>query len=129
MATDYISRSEFDGTMQERYCFNCERKGNHPIFGVACKACWVRDMLDEVEQFQSADVRPVVHATWRDDADKIDKRFNKHDYFCPVCNTRADAFVAGSEDWYCYFAPNFCPNCGADMRKVVEIDQVKEADT
>lgn len=70
MATDYISRREFDRTMQERYCFNCERKGNHPIFGVACKACWVMDMLDEVEQFQSADVVEVVRCKdciyWRD---------------------------------------------------------------
>lgn len=73
--------------------------------------------VSAIEQISAADVRPVVHATWRDDADKIDKRFNKHDYFCPVCNTRADAFVAGSEDWYCYFAPNFCPHCGADMRE------------
>lgn len=25
-----------------------------------------------------------------------------------------------------WISVNFCPNCGADMRKVVEIDQVKE---
>ena len=72
--------------------------------------------LPKKKDIEPADVRPVIHATWRDYADKVDKRFNKHDYFCPVCNTRADAFVAGTEDWYCYFAPNFCPNCGADMR-------------
>ena len=60
MPNDYISRSKFDLAMQERYCFNCKRKGNHPIFGVACKACWVMDMLDEIEDFPHDDVVEVV---------------------------------------------------------------------
>ena len=111
MATDYISRSEFDRTMQERYCFNCERKGNHPIFGVACKACWVMDMLDEVEQFQSADVRPVVRAFWVGEHDGVG--------ICSNCN-RLDHIDP---------LATHCRYCGANLRKVVEIDQVKEDDT
>lgn len=102
MATEYISREAAIEAIMEH-------TGMTPIAKLTAETTICR--------VPAADVQPVVHATWRDDADKIDKRFNKHDYFCPVCNTRADAFVAGSEDWYCYFAPNFCPNCGADMRE------------
>lgn len=116
MATDFISRSEFDRTMQERYCFNCERKGNHPIFGVACKACWVLDMLDEVEQFQSSDVRPAVRGKWIVDS------IASNIFTCSVCGQDAPVEPTGGTE----YKSNFCPNCGADLRKAVEIDQVKE---
>lgn len=100
MATDFISRSEFERKMQERYCFNCERKGNHPIFGVACKACWVLDMLDEVEQFQSADARPVVRGKWEHINNRCDG------YAWQICS---ECCEKGKSTW------NFCRNCGAKM--------------
>lgn len=107
MATDFISRSEFERKMQERYCFNCERKGNHPIFGVACKACWVLDMLDEVEQFQSADVVEVVRGRWIEVSRPTQ---NKKAAICE-CSVCGDAIWVydGQREW------KYCPNCGAKM--------------
>ena len=64
---------------------------------------------DAVEKIPSADVQPVVHGEWVDGgvdgvgACGIEYRYNK----CSVCG-------------YEYSFPmkyNFCPNCGADMRK------------
>lgn len=118
MVNDYISRSEFGRTMQERYCFNCERKGNNHIFGVACKACRVLDMLDEVEQFQSADVRQVVRGKWIVDS------IASNIFSCSVCGQDAPVEPTGGTE----YKSNFCPNCGADMRKVAESEQVKECE-
>ena len=55
------------------------------------------------------------HGKWRDDADKIDKRFHRHDFFCEKCNTRADYFIGGDGNWWSSYAPNYCPSCGATM--------------
>ena len=105
----YIDRSNFDRTMQERYCFNCERKGNYPIFGVACKTCWVMNMLEEIELFPAADAVEARHGKWHD-----------------VYQMSSDCIVAtcsscGNSHAYCVNGLlNFCPNCGADMREVQE---------
>ena len=63
-------------------------------------------------------ITPVTkeHGEWVDMADSIDQTFHRHDYFCPKCNCKATDFIGGTEDWWCYRKPNFCPYCGADMR-------------
>ena len=35
---------------------------------------------------------------------------------CPFCGEDWDKYVYGDEVWYTGEVPNFCPNCGADMR-------------
>ena len=36
---------------------------------------------------------------------------------CSVCNKDVDDYISGSENWWLNSLPNFCPNCGADMRE------------
>ena len=56
---EYIDRDAFKKSVEERYCKPCKaEKKDHN--GCWCRACWVDDMLDEVECFQPADVAPVV---------------------------------------------------------------------
>ena len=71
-----------------------------------------------VKAIPAADVEEVRHGEWRDDADEIDKRFHRHDFFCKKCNTRADYFIGGEGNWWSSYAPNYCPNCGAKMTEV-----------
>lgn len=56
---EYISREAFKKSAEERYCKPCKAEGKDHN-GCWCRACWVDDMLDEVECFQPSDVAPVV---------------------------------------------------------------------
>lgn len=56
---EYIDREAFKKSVEERYCKPCKAEGKDHN-GCWCRACWVDDMLDEVECFQPADVAPVV---------------------------------------------------------------------
>ena len=56
---------------------------------------------------------------WIDEADKYDASFGIHNYKCSNCNSYADKYIGGHE-WYTADKPNFCPSCGADMRKGVD---------
>lgn len=67
---EYIDKEAFKKSVEERYCKPCKaEKKDHN--GCWCRACWVDDMLDEVECFQLADVAPVVRCkdckhSWED---------------------------------------------------------------
>ena len=111
---DYISREAFLAEKRKQYCSDCDRrkgmkKGKlvfcYEIGEAPCRACAVDDLLNDVEDFSAADVRPVVRG------------FNKlKDYpslfECSVCGWECDDTVPGDTETY-----NFCPNCGADMRE------------
>ena len=56
---EFINREAFKKSVEERYCKPCKAEGKDHN-GCWCRACWVDDMLDEVECFQPADVAPVV---------------------------------------------------------------------
>lgn len=56
---EYIEREAFKKSVEERYCKPCKAEGKDHN-GCWCRACWVDDMLDEVDCFQPADVAPVV---------------------------------------------------------------------
>ena len=61
---EYVDREAFKKSVEERYCKPCKaEKKDHN--GCWCRACWVDDMLDEVECFQPSDVAPVVHVRIR----------------------------------------------------------------
>lgn len=87
---------------------------------------------EKLKQIPTADVVEVRHGEW--EQDEQDK------WRCSVCqagNHYAYAWDVKTRD-YTKLQDNYCPNCGcatlfapvrkrgADMRKVVEIDQVKE---
>ena len=56
---EYIDKEAFNKSVEERYCKPCKAEKNDRN-GCLCRACWVDDMLDEVECFQPSDVAPVV---------------------------------------------------------------------
>lgn len=98
---EYIDKEAFKKSVEERYCKSCKADGKDHN-GCWCRACWVDDMLDEVECFQPADVAPVVHGRWE-----------LGNPICPVCGE--DKFKDLDADIWCDWLPPFCPNCGAKM--------------
>lgn len=56
---EYIDRGTFKESVEGRYCKPCKAEGKD-YNGCRCRACWVDDMIDEVDCFQPADVAPVV---------------------------------------------------------------------
>ncbi len=56
---EYIDKEAFKKSAEERYCKPCKAEGKDHN-GCWCRACWVDDMLDEVECSQPSDVAPVV---------------------------------------------------------------------
>ena len=106
---EYIERDAFVEQKRKQYCEDCSRRKGmkngkyktlYEIGEAPCRACEIDDMLNDVEDFPAADVQPVVHAVWI----PVDEKEDAFD--CSEC----DAMVSKR----C----NFCPGCGADMRKV-----------
>ena len=100
---EFINREAFKKSVEERYCKPCKAEGKDHN-GCWCRACWVDDMLDEVECFQPADVAPVVHGRW----------IYKGEYaVCTECGGRSGTQYDGVEP--IPLMTQFCPNCGAKM--------------
>lgn len=110
---EYIDRDAFIKDKQEWYCSNCEkRKGIKNgkmcfIYGIGdapCRACGIDDMLSDIEDYQIADVKPVVRGKWIEHYKCNERGENKLWYYqCSNCGAVSTTFF-------------FCPNCGADMR-------------
>lgn len=68
----------------------------------------LNQFIDWIDQAEPVDAVPVRHGRWKHKKDL--KQF-----FCDQCGepslTEDDVYFYGME------FPNFCPNCGADMRK------------
>ena len=64
--SEYIEREAFLAEQRHLYCDNCARRKNskgklvYDIGDAPCRACGICDVLDAVEDFPAADVRPVV---------------------------------------------------------------------
>lgn len=98
---EYIDREAFLKDAEIRYCMPCKGAGKD-YNGLKCRACWVDDMMGDVDDAPAADVAPVVHGRWVED----------HDYLkCPECGimVKRDFTFFDIGDW------NFCPACGAKM--------------
>jgi hypothetical protein len=74
-----------------------------------------KDWIDEVP---AADVRPVVRGKWIEVSRPTQSK-KAAICECSVCGDTIWVYD-GQREW------KYCPNCGADMREAVEIDQVKE---
>ena len=96
---EYIDLEAFKKSVEERYCKQCKEEGKD-YNGCLCRACWVDDMLDEVECFQPSDVAPVVHGRWVEHLDEME---------CSVCKRQWNYCDNDTNTF------NFCPNCGAKM--------------
>ena len=95
---EYIDREAFKKSVEERYCKPCKAEGKDHN-GCWCRACWVDDMLDEVECFQIADVAPVVHGRWM----PFHSEAAGDIQYCSACEIGFDAKT------------DYCPHCGAKM--------------
>ena len=77
----------------------------------AAKGC-VKEHFDDaiiiaLDRISAADVRPVVKAKW-------EWNDNNGYYYCGNCKAVSPREDQDGEYIDC---PNFCPNCGADMRE------------
>ena len=97
---EYIDKEAFKKSVEERYCKPCKAEGKDHN-GCWCRACWVDDMLDEVECFQPADVAPVVRGRW----------VRHYRSGTPV----AEGYVSTCCDMWNNRKSDYCPSCGAIM--------------
>lgn len=104
---EYIDKEAFKKSVEERYCKPCKAEGKDHN-GCWCRACWVDDMLDEVECFQIADVVPVVHGRW------IRPHWKNNNYCCDCSECGGEAMHRDYQ-WYKNGVYPICPNCGANM--------------
>ena len=64
----------------------------------------LQDAMDAVHEFPAADVKPVVQGKWVEQPKDFD--------LCGV-----EYFACNQCGFECQLKYNYCPNCGADMRK------------
>lgn len=109
---EYIERDLFLDSKRHLYCENCARRKNgngkivYAIGDAPCRACGIGDVLDDVEDFPAADVRPVVRGKWTSVFD-----------IGTVCNQCGYDIEEHGYDVRTDGEPNFCPNCGAWMEE------------
>ena len=72
--SEYIDREAFLKDAEIRYCLPCKGAGKD-YNGVRCRACWVDDMMGEVDDAPAADVAPVVHGRKIEDGDIVRRMF------------------------------------------------------
>lgn len=95
---EYIDKEAFKKSVEERYCKPC-KAAKKDYNGCRCRACWVDDMLDEVDCFQPSDVAPVRHGRWI----PFHSEAAGNIQYCSACEIGFDAKMA------------YCPHCGAKM--------------
>lgn len=113
--TEYIDRGKLITDIKNRYCKPCEdekRDYNH----VRCRACWVEDMIDEIDEAPTADVQEVKHGKWEWYEEKcgnpIDGQDREWGWRCSACkDTLNDEY--DDPDRPPRFS--FCHSCGSDM--------------
>lgn len=107
---EYIEREAFIADKQKQYCSDCDRRKGmkrgklrfvYDIGEAPYRSCGIDDMLGDIEEYPAADVKPVVRGEW----EEIDyEGVGFLHYECPFCGEHS------------FYKPNYCPNCGADMR-------------
>ena len=95
---EYMDKEAFKKSVEERYCKPC-KAAKKDYNGCRCRACWVDDMLDEVDCFKPADVATVVHGRWM----PFHSEAAGDIQYCSACEIGFDAKMA------------YCPHCGAKM--------------
>lgn len=91
-----IDADAFHESIFQRYCKNCNSQAHR-----MCHACWVMDMMDELEEastINSEDLRPK--GKWISLEPEIGL------YGCSECEYK---IIRGKA--------NYCPNCGARMKE------------
>lgn len=109
---EFIDKQAFLEEQRHLYCENCERRKGmkrgkmqfvYEIGDAPCRSCGYGDVLDDLEDFPAADVRPVVKARWvYTDMSRL---------VCSNCGNPV-AFALKDDGWH---HGDYCPNCGTRM--------------
>lgn len=75
--SDYINKDAFVKNITERYCSGCN---DH--FGVKCKACWVDDMLGEIDDAPVTDITHCKDCKWHIQSEHDEHPFCDMDEIC-----------------------------------------------
>ena len=95
--TEYISREETVKKIEEKL-----KTDDLMSFAEEVQVDKCREIaLSAIKAVKSADAQTVKHGKWCG-------------YLCSECNEYADYFISGN--FFFDKKPNFCPNCGADMK-------------
>jgi hypothetical protein len=103
MSEEYIGREAFIADMEKRYCEPCKAEGKDHS-RTWCRACWVDDMLAEIEDAPAADVALVVHGEWW--------HLGGDEWCCTNCGN-----VIHTEGSWERPEKKYCDECGAKMMK------------
>ena len=100
----YIDADAFEADCRKRYCTGCENYN-----GIKCKACWVDDMLGELDDAPTLSPDEVWGVGEWEDA-------KQHGLCrCSVCK---DCYI--EKDYITQAKWKYCPSCGARMKGVSE---------
>ena len=109
---EYIEREILLNTLDEVCRVACPYSGRRDIAQyVKCGACPLGSSFDFVDDIPAADVRPVVHGKWLIEHGLYRSGYPRFVYHCSKCGKMEEHAYYDSK------CSNFCPNCGADMRK------------
>ena len=106
----YIDADAFVEEHRKIYCENCKRRQNskgkfvYEIGGVPCRACYIGDLIDDVDCSPTVDAEPVRHGHW---ILKERKGIREAWYKCSECN----AYDLREID----VISHYCWSCGAKM--------------
>lgn len=120
---EYIDREAFLKDAEIRYCMPCKGAGKD-YNGLKCRACWVDDMMGDVDDAPAADVAPVVHGRWIEREDPMLDTY----YTCSACNE--DFYIEQTGDPVKdLFTYTYCPSCGAkmDIKETADPGRIVEA--
>jgi len=127
--SEYIEREAFIADKKLLYCTDCEkRKGKkrgkmvtlYEIGEAPCKSCGIHDMLEEVECYPAADVRPVCHGRWVKARGSWCTPGGDPVWECSECGKGRHVYGIEHGSYGADVADGqwvSCPNCGADMRE------------
>ena len=107
--TEYIDREAAIKLVSDA-CAEC-REGCEEFDGIYadCNQCIMHSVVKGLPTIPAAEVRPVVHGKWIE-AHAI----SGHDFRrCSECGTYIESVYFAND-----YNVNFCPCCGADMRRV-----------
>lgn len=115
MTNDYISREAAIAVIEEKQKELCPvgMYSRHAVYGLDREKfdAW-QEIIDTLERIPVADVRPVVRGKW---VEKKHATMHPEDYFCRMA---LSCSICGHEiDYGRGYGPNYCGNCGADMRE------------
>lgn len=108
---EYISRDEALKIFHQ-CCDNCTRSYK----GVMCRACADADAMDILIDIPAADVQPVKRGRWVQYNRNGEETYIECTNCCVPSRPRHLQMVTRTGEGL----PDYCPNCGADMREFNE---------